>query len=702
MLDMTPALSKFLIKSFIPFVLVSILYTTGISLQAQAVSITEIRTEMEEILDVLARYDYDKSRSWMPDLQYLMMEIYNNSEAISEVEPLMIAFLQSDATSAGKQYVCRELGLIGTAGSVPVLSGLLSAPGMAGTALLALEKIPGADADQALLKVLAEANEVLQIAVINSLATRQVADAIVPLTKLMYGDNEKLALSAMAAMGVIGGKEAAKNLSDFSDRVPASIKWAVMDARLKCADRMMEEDDKINAAIIYEKVYQADPPQTLKYNALAGKFRASSEDPYHFILNHLRQEDPEFHPFIVQLAYQLDDSHELGRIFEDLDGSQNVPSSHLFSALASIGDPSVHPEVIASLVNGEEKQDVRMAAIRALASIGKPQDALLLAELAASAKGPEKDLVRQSLYMLPGSETNEIIRSGIRKETGSIRTELIRSAGERNMEGATAVLFVFTSDPDPNVRMESIRALGKLASPELMSDLVNVHIKADTRRERQEAERAIYAVSQKMPENADRSASIITALDETEDAEVLASLINILGMIGDGKDLDVLREHLESGEDEVQLAVIRAFSGWPDAAPMEDLKQLASSTGDQRKHALALRGYVNVVLVDNLMKEDEKLMEIRYAYDLSASTAESRIVISGLSRIESLEALDMAIGLLDDPALKKEAEVAVVRIADQTSWEFPEETTRQLKSVLEKIDDESVEQRIHRILDRIN
>jgi HEAT repeat protein len=583
-----------------------------------------------------------------------MMKVYNNSEAISEVEPLMIEFLQSDATFAGKQYVCRELGLIGTTGSVPVLSGLLSAPGMAGTALLALGKIPGAEADQVLLNVLEEENdEVLQIAVINSLAGRQVADAIVPLTKLMYSDNEELALSAMAALGFIGGKEAAKNLSDFSDLVPAPIKWAVMDARLKCADRMMAGDDKINAALIYEQVYQADPPQTLKYNALAGKFRASSEDPYLFILNHLRQEDPEFHPYIVQLVYQLDDSHELGRIFKELDGSQNIPSSHLFSALASIGDPSIHPEVIASLVNGEEKKDVRMAAIRALASIGKPPDALLLAELAASARGPEKELARQSLYMLPGSETNEIIQAGIREETGGIRTELIRSTGERNMEGATEILFVLTSDADRNVRIESIRALGKLASPELISDLVNVHIKADTRRERQESERAIYAVSQKMPENADRSSSIITALGETDDAEVLASLINIIGMIGDGKDLDVLREHLESGEYEVQLAVIRAFSGWPDAAPMVDLKKLASSTGDQRKHALALRGYVDVVLADNLMKEDEKLMEIRHAYDLSASTAESRIVISGLSRIGSPEALEMAIGLLDDPDLKR-------------------------------------------------
>jgi len=67
-----------------------------------------------------------------------------------------------------------------------------------------------------------------------------------------------------------------------------------------------------------------------------------------------------------------------------------------------------------------------------------------------------------------------------------------------------------------------------------------------------------------------------------------------------------------------------------------------------------------------------------------------------------LEALDMAIGLIQDPGLKKEAEAAVVRIAEQTSWEYPKETTKQLNSALEKIDNEAVERRIHIILDRIN
>ena len=101
------------------------------------------------------------------------------------------------------------------------------------------------------------------------------------------------------------------------------------------------------------------------------------------------------------------------------------------------------------------------------------------------------------------------------------------------------------------------------------------------------------------------------------------------------------------------------------------------------------------------MGDDDKLREIRHAWNLSTGSPEARMVISGLSRIGSLEALDMAIALLDDPELKKEAEAAVARIAERTGWGYPAKTAERLNSVLEKIDNEEVKQIIHRILERI-
>jgi HEAT repeat protein len=686
---------KTLPGSFFLWLLLAFLQLSGVSGQS-------VSTEMERILEILAGYDFDESRSWMPDLQQLMKEVYNNSSTIDEIEPLIISFLESDATAAGKQYICRELGNMGTPRSVPALSTLLSDPGMAGTALLALEKIPGSEADHALLQALEEGDQDLQIAAVNSLAARQVAEAVLPLEKLLYSDHEPLTLAAVSALGSIGGIEAAGSLQEFAAVAPTPLKWEALDAMLRCAGRMTENGDARGAANIYAQVDQADPPLTLKYDALSGLFSMAAEDPCPFLSENLRLATTEFRPYIVRLIYRLDGSHALGRLFDDLPDAQPGLKSRLISALAAIGDLSVLPVVRASLMDQEEQEDVRLAALLALAGMGEPPDALLLAKLAAASGGAEKELARQGLYMLRGSATNDVIRTGIRENTGAIRAELIRSTGERNMAGTTGLLFELASDPDRNARLESIRALGKLSPPELLPDLITVLLQADTRRERQEAERAVFAVTQKMPENAKRSGPVIGALADARDPGAIASLVNIIGMIGDDEDLDVLRAQLASGEEEVQLTVIRAMSGWPDAGPMEDLKELASSTEDQRKHTLALRGYVAVVLADGQMSTDDKFSEIRQAFDLAGNVTESRIVMAGLGRIGSLAALDLAINLLDDPLLKREAEVAVARIAEDTGWGHPEETGRRLNAVLEKIENEEVRERIHRILERIN
>ena len=692
--------TKSLAKSMLPAGLLGFILALPLNLPAQPATGREIRKEMEDLLEELAVYDFDKSRTWMPGLQTLMKSVYNNPEVIVEIEPLMIDFLGSEATVEGKQMVCRELGTIGTARSVPALSELMETPGMEGSVLLALEKIPGKEADQALLKMLDGNNEERLIAVINSLAARRVTDAVVPLAEYMHKEKKMLALTAIAALGSIGVPEAAEFLATLPTGAGPRIKEAAQDALLKCADGMRENGETENAYLIYAQVYRENPAKTLKYHALLGKFLNSTEDPYAFVLRHLQQEEPDFHPYIVNLVYRLDSSHGLGRIFEDLQGQPHVPGSHLIEALAAIGDPSLRPVVVKRLANPEPGED-RMAAMRALPRIGLPQDAILLAGLAASGKGKERELARQSLYLLPGPETDETILRGIRDETGSTRAELVRSTGERNMRDATRILFELTSDPDRKIRTESIRALGKLAHPESLPELVEVLVRSPNPRERQEAVRAVYAVTQKMAENVDRSAVIVSALEKSADPAIQASLVGIIGMIADGKDLGILRFYLESGEQEVELAVIRALSGWPDAAPMEDLKRLVSSTDDQLRHTLALRGYVDVVLADPQMNREKKMIEIRNAYGLCNTQAESRIVISGLSRIRSLDALEMAIGLLDDPDLKKEAEAAVARIAEQTGWEYPQETTAQLEPVLQKIENEDVKNRILGILDRI-
>ena len=660
----------------------------------------EITSKMSDMLKIIAGYDYDKSRSWLPAFRELMAQAYKSPDALPAIEQQMIQFLRSDAGMAGKQLICTELGIIGTASSVPVLSSMLKNKETGETALLALEKIPAAEAGEALRKALRDAGNPNHIAIINSLAVRKEEEAVTDLEPLIRSNDTIKVKAVINALGTIGGKEALKILDEFSQAACGGLKWDVLDAQMKCAGKLLSAGDKNSALAIYNKVYDADPPLAIKTAALKGKFLAGSENPFSFLLRHLQNEDPSFHRQVISLVHQIKEPRNFGRIFDEIPGLPPTSSMYLFVALAEEGDTSVRKVILQALSNDDPV--IRVAAVKSLSLVGNASDAILPATIASAKPGKERDMARQGLDMLSAPGTATLIKSSIGTTTGAVRAELIRSCGERNMTGTIDMLIQYTSDPEPDVRIEAIRALGKLASPEYLSRMTGILIRSDSRREQQEAERSILSLTRKMPANSERSSEIIKVLPTVTDENKVLSLLSIIGNIGDPKDLPVLRTYLSSGSDEVQLAVIRALSGWHDAVPLPDLRAIVEHTGDLKKHSLAMRGYVDLALTEGALSADEQLREIKHAFQLASGIDEKKVVMSGLSRIGSPDALDMAMGLLSDKDLKREAAAAAVSIAQNTSWEYPEITRKQLNKLLEITDNEQIRSQVQAIISNMD
>lgn len=678
----------------------ALLLSTTPPLQSQDRPDTEIISDVKDMLTLMADYDYGMSRSWLSGFQALMAEAYHSPGALPAIEEQMISFLGSEAGIASKQYICKELGIIGTASSVPVLSAMLKDPLTAGTALPALEKIPAQEAGQALREALRDTGNPNRIAIINSLAARKDEKAVSDLKSLIHNDDPMVAMAAVSALGDIGGKDAAKILGDFSRTAGGDIKWIVLDAQLQCADKLLEDGDRSSALAIYEKVYDADPPVSIKTAALTGKFIAGDEDPADFLSQHLRSEDPAFHRQVISLVRLVPEPQNLGKLFEDVPQLPATSKMYLFVALADASDRSVRQTVLDALKHDDPV--IRMAAINSLPKVSEPSDALLLASLAAESRGMERDMARQSLDILQGEQTNAFIIESIGTSEGAVRSELIRSSGERNMTGAADLLLHYSADQDPGVRVESIRALGKLATPEYLPEMITILTKAGSRREQQEAERTILALTGKMPANSNKSADITEILPSVTDENTVISLLSILGNIGDNKDMPIMRTYLSSPSDEVQMAVIRAFSGWPDASPLQDLRPIVEHTGDAGKHSLAMRSYVELIIKNKDMTAAEQFGELKNAFSFAADPGEKKMVLSGLSRIGLPEALEMAMSLLDDPDLRKEAEAAVLRIAENTIWGYPEVTKKHLDKLLEVTDNEQLRSRIKGILQNMD
>lgn len=666
-------------------------WVSPMHIEAQNETDGQVTTEISQILELISVYEYDQSRAWQQDFQDLMKQVYNDPGLRLKTETMMLGFLRSDATFAGKSIICRELGIMGSEASVPVLSKMLTDPDMSETALLALEKIPGKVADEALRAALQQSAGHTKLALINSLAVRKDVHAVQQIGELTSDPDDAVAGAAIDALGSMGSPECAVLLEDLFQKAEGDLKWRIAESWLQCADLSKHT---------YIQVFESDPPLSLKNTALQGMFVSSDEDPVSFIARFLKNEDPAFHRQIIGLIYMIPAPESLGRIFTEVPSLPELSRLFLLSTLADVGDLSVRPEIKKAIY--DEDPFVRIAAIKALPGVGLPSDASLLAGIAAEKRGSEREMARLSLNILAAEHTNDSIMAAIESTEGNKKAELIRCTGERNITEAIALLFTSASSQDPTVRAESIRALGKIAPPEALPQLIELLVNAPSRRERMEAERAVLSLTQKIPDGSDRSGEIIEVLSAGADQATTISLITLLGQISDPKDLPILLEYLASEDDDIQLATIKALSGWPDASPLPELMNIVQSTEDQRKHTLALRASVEVVISDLDKTSQEKLKDIMAAWEATANSDEKKIVISGLSRISSIEALDMALKLWSVEDIRNETEVAVLTIANNTGWEYPGETRKRLLAFLAKTENPDHIASANRIVERLN
>jgi type 1 glutamine amidotransferase len=232
-------------------------------------------SEMDQLLEKVKTYEFGDSREALTTLSEKIRQAYGKTDELKSIEKGLLGVLQSDAKYAGKQCVCRELSIIGTEQSVPVLAGMLTDEKLSDMARYALERIPGEAADKALLEAVSKAEGKAKIGVINSLGERGCRAAASDVGKLATASDPLLAGAAISALGKIGGADAAAVLTQVKDSAPDKLKMVAYDACLKCADQMVAEGDKAGALKMYRELNKAGVPQLVRTAALRGMLNAA-------------------------------------------------------------------------------------------------------------------------------------------------------------------------------------------------------------------------------------------------------------------------------------------------------------------------------------------------------------------------------------------------------------------------------------------
>jgi len=569
---------------------------------------------LDDILAKVITYNYGRSREPLSELSDIIRNAYDSPEELRIIEGRLAGVVGLKGTLACKQFICRQLSIIGTKDSVPTLAKMLTNPKTSDMARYALERIPDPAVDKALRGALGKTGGKIKVGIINSLGQRRDKKAVKQLGKLLSDPDKDIALAAISALGKIGNSKAAAKLYKARPKIQAQLRLPCAHAYLMCADKFLASGSKRRALQIYRRMY----------------------------------------------------------------------------ALPAVLDAAKSPEA-----------DIRAAALTALGALGDASTVDLLAKTAATATGPEREAARSSLYQLSDPDVDQRILAGIPQADSKVKVELIRSIGERNVVIGVETLLKTAGDPEAKVRLESLKVLRAIAQRKHLPALIRLLLNLQSESERKEAERCVAAVARRIVDENRRAEVVLAALPSVKNVSSRCSLLSVLGKIGDDNALPVLRTALKDEDVNVRDAAIRALADWPDPRLIDDLRQVARTSENKLHQVLSLRGFVRLIGLDSSSSPEQKIKMYQEAMELAPNADEKKMVLSGLANLKTFAALQMAAAYLEDSALQKEAEVAVVRIADGTYGSHPQKTKVILQNVIHISKDDSVRQRANRLIEQI-
>jgi len=650
--------------------------------------------EFGQQLSKIKTYDFSQSRADLVKISDMVRDASGKPE-MKAMEKQLDDFLKSDASYAAKDFVCRELSVVGTEASVPALASMLTDEKVSDIARYALERIPGLAVDDALRNALSKAKGKAKIGIINTLGVRGDKKAIDALAKLTNDANETVTVAAVAALGRIDDRMATLAIAMVKDKATGATKTAVLDAYLRCADRLAAKGQKDAAGAIYKQLYAAGEPMIVRVAAARGMIETAGDKTSEVIVEMLKSADKPIQTVAIATLKEVAKTNVIKAAAEQMANLEAGQQAQLISALTDCGDKVALPTVLAAAKNSHDL--VRVTALRAMGTLGDVSSVDMLVGAAAVSGGEEQKAAQESLYRLRGADVDDAILKKLPEADAKAKVELVRSCEQRDIKASVPVLMKTAKDADAKVRIESIKAMRAVAGPQDISALIELQLAASGN-DRNELEKTVVAVTRKIPEDKGQATNVLAALPMAKDVDAKCSLLSVLGKIGDEAALPVLRKSLGDKEDKITDAAVRALSDWPTAAPAADLLKVAQTSENQVHKTLALRGYVRLAALKSNRPAEETMKMYKDAMALAADASEKKMVLSGLGSTNSFEAMQMAAGYLDDKELKEEAEVAVVKIAETTMKEHSSQTKETLQKVINGTTNESVREQAQKLL----
>ena len=613
-------------------------------------------TNLDQVVAQVAKWEFDQNREPLRKMSDLIAKAHSSAAETRDIEKHFIELLQSNATLGSKDFVCKELSVMGSEASVPVLSSMLLKAKTVEMALYALARIPGPAADQALREKLPKISAVkVRIGIVNTLGRRRDSGSVTVLRTLAFGKEQATAEPALFALAEIADTGAVQALAEAQRKTSGALRLAAAAAYLKAADRRFERGDAQGSVRIYRELYAAGEPNAVRAQALRGLAAADGAESIPVLMQALHSNDPRFQAIAIRALAKSEPQQLLAELPQLSEGGQ----VRVLGTLAEKGETSILPACTTALK--ASSKPVRLAALEGIGGIGNAAIVPTLAQIAAGDDEAERSAARNSLVSMRGTDVDRAVMDDIANADPKVKLELIRAAGERGVTAATAALLKMARESNVDVRRESLKALGDTVSARDFSGLVALVVTPAQAGDREEAARSLGTVLRRSDPSS--SKEVISAYSSTSDVEAQAALVQVMGQTGDTEALPILEAALKDQNADLKRGAILGLTEWPNDTPISDLLETARTVSSPSDQVLALRGVIRLIpLPGSRRTVHEKVELLTQAMSLAKQAEEKRAILTLLPTLPTKEALDLASASVNDSEVGAAAKAAAARL----------------------------------------
>lgn len=582
--------------------------------------------------------------------------------------------LTKDSTTLpAKQYVCLQLRQVGTAAEVPILEKLLTDSETAEMARYALESIPGDEATTALRTALKNSQGVLRLGVIGSLAKRKDTASVPALQKLAEADNPDLQAAAVRALGDIPSDVASGYLLEQAEKAGAPTPRVLGAALIRQAEAGQ------SAGKVYVLLSQPQQPSVFRRAALEGLLRQEGEKAEGTVLAWFSSNDADRRRIAAGHLQSLSDAR-LDSLLADLAELPDVAKLAVVELAASRRGSDVLPTVM-TLVKSSNPS-LKQAGIRCLGMIGDASEIPVLLN-ALAAGGEVTEAAKAALGSLPKKEVATALLKTL-QDKPALRVPVIDVLIDLKCYDAIDPLVEIAANSDPAVHGPALNGLRGIADPDKtdIPRLVKLLLRTEPGKHRDEVEKTILLVCDKLPTGADHSALVLQALAGADESEA-PKYLPVLGRLGGAKCLAIIEASLGSSDAATREAAVRAICNWPNAEVADKLFKLASESENRAHRIWALRAYIRVVSLKSDRPDAETLAMLQKAFNLADGPDEKRLAIERAATVRTMDTVNWLAPLLDDPELAQAACVSIVELAHQRFLRHP--NMERFAPILEKV-----------------